>query len=84
MLLPILSPQSLDDAQKPLYDDMKQGIERYFRGFVNVQAVFSVEKLSRKRTPLMRSSKQSLPDIPQSEPHYEAPSSLYPSAPQAF
>jgi hypothetical protein len=35
MLLPILSPQSLDDAQKPLYDDMKQGIERYFRGFVN-------------------------------------------------
>src|SRR5271156_5301509 len=29
----------------------------------------------------MRSSKQSLPDIPQSEPHYEAPSSRYPSAP---
>jgi hypothetical protein len=37
MLLPILSPQSLDDAQKPLYNDMKQGIERYFRGFVNVR-----------------------------------------------
>ena len=48
----------------------------------NTRRIF-VERLSRKRTPLMRSSKQSLPDIPQSEPHYEAPSSLYPPAPQA-
>jgi 4-carboxymuconolactone decarboxylase len=37
MRLPIISPQSLDDTQKPLYADMKQGIEAHFQGFVNVR-----------------------------------------------
>jgi len=37
MRLPILSPQSLDDVQKPLYDDMKEGIQTNFKGFVNIR-----------------------------------------------
>jgi 4-carboxymuconolactone decarboxylase len=37
MRLPILFPQSLDDAQKPFYADMRQGIETYFQGFVNIR-----------------------------------------------
>jgi 4-carboxymuconolactone decarboxylase len=37
MRLPILPPQSLDDVQKPLYEDMKQGIEANFQGFVNIR-----------------------------------------------
>lgn len=37
MRLPTIPPSMLDDAQKPLYDDMKKGIADHFQGFVNVR-----------------------------------------------
>ena len=37
MRLPILSPDALSDEQKPLYADMKQGIQASFKGFVNIR-----------------------------------------------
>jgi alkylhydroperoxidase family enzyme len=33
MRLPLLSPSELDGAQRPLYQDMRAGIERNFKGF---------------------------------------------------
>ena len=33
MRLPLIPPASLDAAQRPLYDDMKKGIETNFKGF---------------------------------------------------
>src|ERR1700753_1691345 len=37
MRLPIVSPDKLSPEQKPLFDDMKQGIARNFQGFVNTR-----------------------------------------------
>jgi alkylhydroperoxidase family enzyme len=37
MRLPILSPKELSDEQKPLYEDMKQGIEAHFKGFTSIR-----------------------------------------------
>jgi alkylhydroperoxidase family enzyme len=37
MRLPILSPAELSDEQKPLYDDMKSGIEAHFKGFISIR-----------------------------------------------
>lgn len=34
--LAAISPDELDAEQKPLYDDMSQGIQTDFKGFVNV------------------------------------------------
>jgi alkylhydroperoxidase family enzyme len=36
--LPILDPTELTDEQKPLYDDMRKGIQDHFKGFVNMRA----------------------------------------------
>ena len=33
MRLPLIPPASLTPEQKPLYDDMKRGIETSFKGF---------------------------------------------------
>jgi len=37
MRLPIVSPAELNDEQKPLYDDMKEGIDAHFKGFINIR-----------------------------------------------
>jgi 4-carboxymuconolactone decarboxylase len=37
MRLPIANPAELSDEQKPLYDDMKKGIEDHFKGFINIR-----------------------------------------------
>src|SRR4051812_27067066 len=37
MRLPIIPPAELSAEQKPLYDDMRQGIAANFQGFVNVR-----------------------------------------------
>ena len=37
MRLPIIPPADLTAEQKPLYDDMRQGIAASFQGFVNVR-----------------------------------------------
>jgi alkylhydroperoxidase family enzyme len=37
MRLPIVPPAELSAEQKPLYDDMRQGIAANFQGFVNVR-----------------------------------------------
>ncbi|MGC2781852.1 MAG: carboxymuconolactone decarboxylase family protein [Bradyrhizobium sp.] len=37
MRLPIVSPDALNDEQKPLYADMKQGIQASFKGFINIR-----------------------------------------------
>ena len=37
MRLPIIPPSDLTAEQKPLYDDMRQGITASFQGFVNVR-----------------------------------------------
>jgi alkylhydroperoxidase family enzyme len=37
MRLPIIPPKDLDAEQRPLYDDMKQGIAANFQGFINVR-----------------------------------------------
>ena len=37
MRLAAISPDELDAEQKPLYDDMSQGIQTDFKGFVNVR-----------------------------------------------
>jgi alkylhydroperoxidase family enzyme len=37
MRLPILDPTALSDEQKPLYKDMREGIEGHFKGFVNIR-----------------------------------------------
>ena len=38
MRLPLLPPAQLSAEQKPLYDDMKRGIEKSFKGFATVAA----------------------------------------------
>jgi len=35
MRLPIIPPAELSSEQKPLYDDMREGIARNFQGFIN-------------------------------------------------
>jgi 4-carboxymuconolactone decarboxylase len=37
MRLPILNPSDLTDEQKPLYQDMRAGIDSHFKGFVNMR-----------------------------------------------
>ncbi len=37
MRLPIIAPANLTPEQKPLYDDMRAGIDKSFQGFVNVR-----------------------------------------------
>jgi 4-carboxymuconolactone decarboxylase len=37
MRLPILDPKDLSNEQKPLYQDMRTGIESHFKGFVNMR-----------------------------------------------
>jgi 4-carboxymuconolactone decarboxylase len=37
MRLQIISPSELTEEQKPLYEDMKSGIDQNFRGFVNTR-----------------------------------------------
>src|SRR6202035_659837 len=37
MRLPIISPAELNAEQKPLYDDMRDGIAAIFQGFVNIR-----------------------------------------------
>jgi 4-carboxymuconolactone decarboxylase len=37
MRLPIIPPADLNAEQKPLYDDMRQGIAANFQGFVNIR-----------------------------------------------
>lgn len=37
MRLPIVSPAELNDEQKPLYEDMKRGMQDHFKGFVNLR-----------------------------------------------
>ena len=37
MRLPIIAPAELTAEQKPLYDDMQDGIARNFQGFVNIR-----------------------------------------------
>jgi alkylhydroperoxidase family enzyme len=38
MRLPVLSPAELTDEQKPLYKDMRAGIQSHFKGFLNVRS----------------------------------------------
>ena len=37
MRLPIIPPAGLSSEQKPLYDDMREGIARNFQGFINIR-----------------------------------------------
>ena len=37
MRLPIIPPANLNSEQKPLYDDMREGIAKNFQGFINVR-----------------------------------------------
>ena len=37
MRLPIISPSELSAEQKPIYDDMRDGIAKNFQGFVNIR-----------------------------------------------
>jgi hypothetical protein len=37
MRLPIIPPAELNAEQKPLYDDMRDGIAKNFQGFVNIR-----------------------------------------------
>ena len=37
MRLPIIPPAELSAEQKPLYDDMRQGIAANFQGFINIR-----------------------------------------------
>jgi 4-carboxymuconolactone decarboxylase len=36
MRLPLLSPSNLSPEQRPLYDDMRNGIEANFKGFTAI------------------------------------------------
>jgi 4-carboxymuconolactone decarboxylase len=38
MRLPLLSPSELTQEQRPLYDDMREGIEASFKGFIAINA----------------------------------------------
>ena len=38
MRLPFLDPAALSKQQKPLYDDMRAGIEAHFKGFVSMRS----------------------------------------------
>src|ERR1700755_3569658 len=37
MRLPIISPAELSPEQRPIYDDMRDGIAKNFQGFVNIR-----------------------------------------------
>src|SRR6476659_5051503 len=37
MRLPIIPPAELNAEQKPLYDDMRDGITKNFQGFINIR-----------------------------------------------
>jgi 4-carboxymuconolactone decarboxylase len=37
MRLPIIPPANLNSEQKPLYEEMREGITRNFQGFVNIR-----------------------------------------------
>src|SRR6202049_429946 len=37
MRLPIIPPAKLGSEQKPLYDDMREGIAKNFQGFINIR-----------------------------------------------
>jgi 4-carboxymuconolactone decarboxylase len=37
MRLPIIPPANLNSEQKPLYDDMRDGIAKNFQGFINIR-----------------------------------------------
>src|SRR6202022_1356989 len=37
MRLPIIPPAELNAEQKPLYDDMRDGIAKNFQGFINIR-----------------------------------------------
>ncbi len=37
MRLPIMNPAELSQDQKPLYEDMRSGIQDHFKGFVNIR-----------------------------------------------
>jgi 4-carboxymuconolactone decarboxylase len=37
MRLPVISPATLNQDQKALYDDMRKGIASNFHGFINVR-----------------------------------------------
>ena len=37
MRLPIMNPSELSPEQKPLYEDMRGGIQDHFKGFVNIR-----------------------------------------------
>jgi hypothetical protein len=37
MRLPIIPPANLNSEQKPLYDDMREGIAKNFQGFINIR-----------------------------------------------
>jgi 4-carboxymuconolactone decarboxylase len=36
MRLPLIAPADLSPEQRPLYDSMRDGIEKYFRGFASI------------------------------------------------
>jgi alkylhydroperoxidase family enzyme len=38
MRLPVVSPADLNEEQKPLYEDMRKGIQASFKGFVNLRS----------------------------------------------
>jgi 4-carboxymuconolactone decarboxylase len=38
MRLPFIKPENLTDEQRPIYDDMRSGIEKNFKGFVAIAA----------------------------------------------
>src|SRR6266567_1646833 len=48
MRIPIVNPSELTEKQKPLYEDMRQGTQSHFKGFVNMRLcenVFPLQKL---------------------------------------
>ena len=38
MRLPLIPPGELRAEQKPVYDDMRQGIEAHFKGFATIRS----------------------------------------------
>jgi 4-carboxymuconolactone decarboxylase len=38
MRLPLISPSALTGEQRPLYEDMREGIKSHFGSFVNVRS----------------------------------------------
>lgn len=44
MRLPLSSPSELSPEQRPLYDDMRKGIEASFKGFIAIDGSGSVDR----------------------------------------